>query len=123
MGLLNAIRGSICKGTIGKIFNTLSFTKYMNYCVSYYKSVGVQINQPVTYIHPSVYFDSHNYSLITVGKNVTISRNVTLLVHDHCFCTCTMHIATHSIKNFDFIHINQYPSLLILFSFQPTQLY
>lgn len=83
MGLLNAIRGSICKGTIGKIFNTLSFTKYMNYCVSYYKSVGVQINQPVTYIHPSVYFDSHNYSLITVGKNVTISRNVTLLVHDY----------------------------------------
>lgn len=87
MGLKKVAFGLLCKGIIGQVFNSISFKKYMRYTLWYYKKMGVNINPPITYIHPSVYIDSHNFSLITIGKNVTISRNVTLLVHDYSIAT------------------------------------
>lgn len=77
------ILGILCKGLVGRVFNAISFSYYMKYTIWYYRKCGIKIQPPVTYIHPSVYFDSHNYSLISIGKNVTISRNVTFLVHDY----------------------------------------
>lgn len=35
------------------------------------------------YIHPSAHFDGKDYSLITIGKNTTISKNVEILTHDY----------------------------------------
>lgn len=77
------ITGFFVKGAVGKIYNIVSFEGYMKSKVNYLKKLGVKIEQPVTYISPDVYFDGHDYSFIEIGKNVTISREVMLLVHDY----------------------------------------
>lgn len=38
------------------------------------------------YIDPSAFFDNYDYSLITIGQNVTISRDVLFLNHDFSIC-------------------------------------
>lgn len=91
MRVKEKLLGIPCKGIIGNLFNTISFEKYMHYIIWYYRKLGVNINVPVTYIHPSVYFDGHKYSLISIGNNVTISRNVTLLVHDYSIANALTH--------------------------------
>lgn len=35
------------------------------------------------FIHPTVSFDGNDFSLISIGKNTTISANVVLLTHDY----------------------------------------
>lgn len=35
------------------------------------------------YIHPSVHFDGKDYSLISIGANTTISKDVEFLTHDY----------------------------------------
>lgn len=92
MTIIDKILGIPCRGVVGNLFNAISFDKYMQYIIRYYKKLGVNISTPITYIHPSAYFDSHNYSLITIGKNVTISRNVTLLVHDYSIANALKHV-------------------------------
>lgn len=77
------ITGLFVNGNIGKIYNVISYEKYMNSKVKHLKKLGIRINEPVTYISPDVYFDGHDYSLIEIGKNVTISREVMLLAHDY----------------------------------------
>lgn len=47
------------------------------------KSVGMDIVQDEYYIDPTVFFDNYDYSLIHIGKNVTISREVLFLTHDY----------------------------------------
>lgn len=42
----------------------------------------MNIAQDRCYIDPSVWFDNYDYSLIEVGENVTISREVLFLTHD-----------------------------------------
>ena len=52
----------------------------------YLKWLGVNIN-PDGYksigISPTIFFDSTDYSKITIGQNVTISFDVVVLVHDY----------------------------------------
>ena len=43
---------------------------------------GMNIVQDKSYIDPSTYFDNYDYSLISIGAGVTISREVLFLVHD-----------------------------------------
>lgn len=56
-----------------------SYTKYLKRCgldIADYDEHG--------YIHPSVWFDSsERYSLIKIGRAVTLSRDVILLTHDY----------------------------------------
>lgn len=56
-----------------------SYTKYLQRCgldIADYDEHG--------YIHPSVWFDSSKrYSLIKIGRAVTLSRDVILLTHDY----------------------------------------
>lgn len=54
----------------------------------YLKSIGIRI--PDNYyegghgfIHPSVVFDGNDFSLISIGKNTTISVDVNFLTHDY----------------------------------------
>ena len=46
-------------------------------------NVGMDIAQDGYYIDPTAYFDNYDYSLIHIGKNVTISREVLFLTHDY----------------------------------------
>ena len=75
-------------GGVGKAFNLLNFSVFMRYSIWYYRKLGVNIDAPITYISPDVYFDSANYSAITIHSGVTISREVMFLVHDY-----SIHIA------------------------------
>ena len=46
----------------------------------------MNIAQDESYIDPSAYFDHYDYSLISIGKDVTISREVLFLTHDFSLC-------------------------------------
>lgn len=53
----------------------------------YLRKIGINIAEnyregKMGYIHQSVYFDGSDYSLISIGKNTTISRDVIILTHD-----------------------------------------
>lgn len=67
----------------GKLYNALFPHKYICSYVKYLKQLGVNINGMPNYISSDVYFDSHNYSNITVGDGVVISKEVMLLTHDY----------------------------------------
>lgn len=75
--------GIPCRGVVGKIFNIINFHGYMNYAVKYYRKLGINIGNNINYICSDVYFDSTDYSLISIGDNVTISREVMFLTHDY----------------------------------------
>jgi acetyltransferase-like isoleucine patch superfamily enzyme len=47
------------------------------------KSYGMHVEPDHNgYIDPSAFFDNYDYSLITIGQHVTISRDVLILNHD-----------------------------------------
>ena len=92
MKITKRIQGLFVRGTFGKVLNNISFKKYMRCTISYYKNLGVNLSEKCNYINPTCYIDSHNYRLITIGKDVTISMNVILLCHDYSISN-----ALHSI--------------------------
>lgn len=55
---------------------------YMKYYVKYLRINGMILLDEPRYIAPSVHFDGNNYALITLGKDVVISKNVEFLTHD-----------------------------------------
>ena len=59
---------------------------YMRKYTRFLQKLGMEIADYECrgYIHPSVWFDSSmNYSLIKIGKAITLSKDVVLLVHDY----------------------------------------
>lgn len=61
--------------------------KYKEIYPVYLRKIGVNIpndyyENNMGYIDPSVHFDGSDYSLISIGKNTTISRDVLILTHD-----------------------------------------
>ncbi len=70
-------------GGLGKVFTVISFNGYMRAKTSHLRSLGINIQSPQRFISSDVYFDGHNYSLISIEKDVTISREVMLLTHDY----------------------------------------
>lgn len=81
--------------------NRLFTDKYYEYL----KKQGVNFNGRPNYISSKAYIDGAGYNIISIGKDVVISRNVTLLTHDFSIET-----AFHSIgKGTDdrHLHINE----------------
>lgn len=77
------ILGIPLENRAGKLFNNLNFKAFMKYSVWYYRKLGINMENNVTYISSDVYFDSADYTAITVQSGVTISREVLFLVHDY----------------------------------------
>ena len=73
---------SIIERNIIKSLSVLYNKKYMKYYTRYLKKIGIKIQGNPNFIATSVYFDGADYSKITLGNNVTISREVMLLTHD-----------------------------------------
>lgn len=67
----------------GKLHNYVNANNYMKHYVKYLRQLGIRIIGTPCYISSDAYFDGHNYSGITIGDNVTISREVMFLVHDY----------------------------------------
>ena len=57
--------------------------KYMKKYIHLLKKAGMIIEGTPNWINPDVYFDSKNYSMITLHDGVTISREVMFLTHDY----------------------------------------
>ena len=85
---------------IGKIFSHISLfyikslnshnvKKYMAKYNKWLRNNGVKVApyDGVGFIDPTAYLDSADYSKISIARNVTISRDVTLLVHDYSIWT------------------------------------
>lgn len=76
---------------ITKIFykKMILFTKvfgnncYQNLWLKYIKSLGVEILGKPRFISDDIWLDPEGYSLIKIGDKATISKGVTILVHDY----------------------------------------
>ena len=79
----NKLSGCFVNGTIGKIYNNISFSGYMRAKTKHMTELGIKITSPLRYVSSDAYFDGHNYSLITIERDVTISKEVMLLTHDY----------------------------------------
>lgn len=86
------------RGGVGKVFNLLNFGGFMRYSVWYYRRLGIKIEGAITYICPDVYFDSADYSAITIQTGVTISREVLFLVHDYSVHTAMVNVGWNAPK-------------------------
>ncbi len=65
-----------------------SAEKYKKMYPKFLRKIGVNIPENYYegghgFIHPSVLFDGNNFSLISIGKNTTISLDVVFLTHDY----------------------------------------
>lgn len=70
------------------------YTKYL-------KKIGINFtgaNKTIKFIAADVYFDGYNYSIISIGDNVTISREVMLLTHDYSLTNAMASIGKGVIK-------------------------
>ena len=76
---------NVCEKKIIGVLSYINVRKYMKYYTRYLQKIGVKIPNYDTrsFIHPSVYFDGADYSIIEIGQNVTISMDVMLLTHDY----------------------------------------
>lgn len=81
--ILRKILAIPLRGGAGKAFNLLNFRVFMKYSIWYYRKLGINIENKITYICPDVYFDSADYTAISIQSGVTISREVLFLVHDY----------------------------------------
>ena len=59
----------------------------MKYYTNYLKSIGIIVLGTPKFINADVYFDGADYSKITLGNNITISREVMFLTHDYSITT------------------------------------
>lgn len=60
---------------------------YMKYFTKYLVQKGIKIRGIPKYINSDVYFDGTDYSIIELGNNITISREVMFLTHDFSITT------------------------------------
>lgn len=65
------------------LLNYFSPAKYMNFYTRYLAKIGVNMMGKPSYIDPSAYIDGVDYSLVSIGKECVISRDVALQTHDY----------------------------------------
>ena len=81
------------------ILNNVSPKLYMPLYVRYLKRIGIQFSgegRP-NYIDPSVHFDGVDYTLITLGTNDVISREVLFLTHDYSIFRALKYVGKESV--------------------------
>lgn len=66
----------------GWLVKVVSQAKYEKLYKKLLKFYGMKIEQELSYIDSSANFDNYDYSYITIGKNMTVSREVLFLCHD-----------------------------------------
>lgn len=67
------------------VLDKLSKKTYIKYFPKYLNWLGIDIDSTDTkgtWISPSTFFDSSHYDYLKIGKRVTISFGVSILVHD-----------------------------------------
>lgn len=74
---------------------------YMKLYNRYLKYIGITLEGKMFYIHPTVYFDGSDYSLIHIGEGSSISKNVSFLTHDFSMNTVYKGLNLEREKEFD----------------------
>ncbi len=74
----------------------ISPEKYKKKYPKFLRDLGIQISPDYRdgghgFIHPTASFDGNNFSLISIGKNTTISADVVFLTHDYSI-TKALHV-------------------------------
>lgn len=72
MSGMNIIRKSFWK-SCGSLYFHILPKKCMRSYVKHLKKLGVKISDQANFISLDAYFDSNDYSIIEIGKNVVIS--------------------------------------------------
>lgn len=79
-------------------FNGRVFRKYY---VRHLRKLGVSVKGLPNFISHDCYFDGYDYSLITLGDNITISKEVMLLTHDGSLHTVLNNLSQEKTKNYN----------------------
>lgn len=87
MGIFNRVGRLFVSGFFGSVYNKLSVSKYMKSKIKNLKRFGIEIYGIPKYIAPDAYFDSNCPSNISLGDNITISKQVCFLTHDYSITT------------------------------------
>ena len=101
MGKIKKVLSVLRRKTI-LYLNYINVDNYMKKYTQYLKDVGIVFTgekQKVKFIEPSAYFDGTDYSLIHIGDNVTISREVMILTHDYSITTAMSSIGRFIDRN------------------------
>lgn len=83
------------KALLRRYYNLLSQLapeKCKNEYPKFLRSIGIQIPDDFRegnkgFIHVTVQFDANDYSLISIGKNTTMSSDIVVLTHDYSIIT------------------------------------
>ena len=93
---------SVVKRELIKTIAYLDTDLYIRLYTNYLKNLGINFtgkDKEIKYIAPSVFFDGTDYTLISLGDNVTVSREVLFLTHDYslntAFCAIGERINRH----------------------------
>lgn len=82
-----------------EIVRLVNRRRYQRKFFLWMKKVGINIQEYPCYISPDVFLDELDYSKISIEKEVTISRGVTLLLHDHSITRVLENYGTEKLKN------------------------
>ncbi len=77
-------------------FNANLYTKIYT---KFLKKNGMKIKGLPRYISPTVHFDGRDYGLISLGKDVVISKNVEILTHDYSIARALQSIDKKIVSN------------------------
>lgn len=92
---------SVLEGKFIKMLLYINTGIYMKHYIKYLKKIGVEIIGTPNYISNDVYFDGKDYKSISIGNNVTISREVMLLTHDYSMYTVVKELDVKNIDRFN----------------------
>ena len=86
-----------------KVLSYVDREKYKNMYPQYLRKLGINIPEDyrdgnMGFIDPNAHFDGNDYSLISIGKNTTISTGVDVLTHDYSIAVGLKSIDIHEPK-------------------------
>lgn len=93
---------SVCLRKAIKNLRFISTDLYISLYSKYLKMIGIQFTgdeKKIKFIDASVYFDGSDYTLISLGDNVTISKEVMILTHDYSITTALCSIGKKILRN------------------------
>lgn len=93
---------SVIKRCVIKKLIYIDVDIYMKKYTKHLKKIGIDFfgkKKKVKFIAPCAYFDGTDYSLIHIGDNVTISKDVMILTHDYSITTAMCCIGTYIDRN------------------------
>lgn len=93
----------VLERNILRLISYVNRDAYKELYPKYLRKIGIRIPENyrdggMGFIDPTAHFDGNDYSLISIGKNTTISTNVYVLTHDYSIAVGLKSIGIHEPK-------------------------